>query len=53
MKTISLDGVWKITLDSNGDCVEAKTPVTDFNAFYKSGKSMIRFTELTKMTYSS
>ena len=38
MKTISLDGVWKITLDSNGDCVEAKTPVTDFNAFYKSGK---------------
>lgn len=38
MKRLSLDGIWKITLDSTGESVEAKTPVTDFNAFYKSGK---------------
>lgn len=38
MKRISLDGIWKITLDSTGESVEAKTPVTDFNAFFKSGK---------------
>lgn len=38
MKALSLDGVWKITLDSTGESVEAATPVTDFNAFFKSGK---------------
>lgn len=38
MKELSLDGVWKITLDSTGESVEACTPVTDFNAFYKAGK---------------
>ena len=38
MKKLSLDGIWKITLDSTGESAEAKTPVTDFNAFFKSGK---------------
>ena len=38
MKALSLDGVWKITLDSTGESVEAATPVTDFNALFKSGK---------------
>ena len=38
MKKLSLDGIWKITLDSTGESVESEIPVTDFNAFYKSAK---------------
>lgn len=38
MKELSLDGVWKITLDATDESVEASTPATDFSAFYKGGK---------------